>query len=442
MDVNKKVAIVTYDMIPYTSSWGGCQRMYYLAECLTKDGYDVTVFHCKSSTNNSYGKKIHFKIKSLEVNNRFLKRFLDSRNLVRKENKEESENKCTNMLKAFRKFVKQNVFLYKAMNALDSYLYNEPVFLNGLITLVWVKEHVREITEYIHRNHIKTVIISVPAFHLLSIGKYVKNNCDVRLIYDYRDPWNLWKRTSKKSFRDEKKYISYADKIVCTNEYLADDMSKEFSFPRKDIAVIANGFSASTWEQIEEEETGRNEMFTISYVGTIEIIYDGIRNIKSLIDAYREISKVNKRIKLRFIGVNDLSLKLITELKQEFQNIEFIGTVQAMESYKYILTSDVLLLLHTTEDHSSRYIISGKFYDYLRAGKPILSIGSSDGIHKKLIDDYKIGISVNDDSREIQGAIHKMYVDWENDMCEFNTELNVEKFSREFQNEYYKRLIQ
>ena len=52
--------IITTNMIPY-SPWGGCQRMYFLADFLQDHLYDVYVVHSRNSEYwGDYGHKIRF----------------------------------------------------------------------------------------------------------------------------------------------------------------------------------------------------------------------------------------------------------------------------------------------------------------------------------------------------------------------------------------------
>ena len=58
----EKIAVITYDMIPYASSWGSCQRMYYLSEFLLEKGYSVEIFSSSKNRYGNFGKKINFGI--------------------------------------------------------------------------------------------------------------------------------------------------------------------------------------------------------------------------------------------------------------------------------------------------------------------------------------------------------------------------------------------
>lgn len=437
----KQVLIITYDMIPYTSSWGACQRMYFFSEYLKEKGYSVDVFSCKKQIEDDYGKVIHFTNHPIEIKNGFYRHFINSRARGTKIAKENRSVKTLEMLAKARRFVKDNPFLLKLFVNIDRFLFNEPTTLGGAISNKWIRENIKDILFYIGDNKIDTVIISAPAFGMFSAARYIKHlyKNRVNLIFDYRDPWNLWRKESIYSFKKEKYYLQFADEIVCTTDYLCDDMSEEFKIDRNRFHTIANGYSEKNWEDIVVDDRGRNDCFVISYIGQIELIYQGIRNIEKVIEAFRRLDK--KNIMFRIVGVNDITLDNVKNLKREFRNkIEIFPPVKAEQSLEYMLDSDVLLLLHTTDDSSGRYIVSGKFYDYARAGKCILSVDNGKGNHKKLIDKYGLGISVRNDTDEILSAIKRLYKEWEDGTIEKYSHCDI-SFSREYQYKEYETIL-
>ena len=437
----KKVLIITYDMIPCTSSWGACQRMYYFAEYLYEKEYDVDIFSCKKNIVDDYGNPIHFRNHQIEVENKFLSHFINSRVRGEKANEDLKEEKTLELFAKARRFIKNNTLLMKGIVTIDKFLYNEPTTLGGAISSAWVSENIEKIIIYIKRNNINVVIISVPAFGMLSAGKLIKQAFGnrVKLIYDYRDPWNLWKNVGRYCFTREKRALSFADEIVCTTESLCKDMSVAFKIKGNRFHTISNGYSNKKWKEFEGYLRKETKTFTISYVGQIELIYQGIRNIQNVIEAYRRLGKNNTL--LRIVGVNDVTLENVARLKEEFgERIEILSPVDAKISYQYMLESDVLLLLHTTDDDSGKYIVSGKFYDYAKAGKCILSVDNGKGNHTELINKYGLGKSVRNETKSIFKALSVLYKEWQSGEIKKYSNCD-ETFSREYQYKHFEELL-
>jgi glycosyltransferase involved in cell wall biosynthesis len=432
---SKSVVIVSYDMIPHATSWGGSQRMYFLSEYLVQNNYDVTVFSCKKHTNNHYGHNINFRNKSIEVSNIFYRNFLYSK---KSSQSSENGNSSYNRTRKIREFVKNIKFVFKMVVKIDKYIFNEPSFLTGLIVRNWSKHTANEIKSFINKNNIKNVIITAPPFAMLSMGKILKKfDSNLNIIMDYRDPWNLWKKQSEFAWHLEKKALKYCDKITCTNENLAYDMATAFKIDRNKFCVVSNGFSEELWKNIEVANRCDNNQMVITYAGSIDFSKSselGYRNTKIILQSLEKCMKSGKRIKIRFVGVVDPYSQECINLKKKFdENIEIIGVVSNEESVKYMLDSDVLLLIHTATDSSSNYLVSGKLYDYIKAQKPILSVGSPNGLHAQIISREGLGIHVENENESVDQAFNEFYNMWVENELNLPSSIDVEKYSRNIQ---------
>ncbi|MFC5734291.1 hypothetical protein [Cytobacillus gottheilii] len=447
-NTNKEVLIITYDMIPYSYSWGGCQRMYYLASHLSQKGYSVSVFSCKKRDFNNYGKVVRFNNKSLEIRNKRLNNILLSMG-KKKTGKSLVNNKETKIkLYCKAKQIGRNQ-LVNLLKKIDNILFNEPSVFAAIFSRGWSRTNYKVIKEYIEVNQISNVIISVPPFGMLEIGKMLKKEDEnLNIIYDYRDPWNLWNNGNFFTRRLEKDYLKYASYLICTNQNLKRDMEEKFNLPKEMCKVVANGYSFESWEDVNElnnKQSNYPEMI-ITYVGSINLVPYGYRNISNLLGAYRRILKEGKKIKLKFVGVSNINTSYALDIKREFgDSIELIENVDNNISYEYMMESNLLLLLHTAEDNSSRYIISGKLYDYIKAGKPILSIGTNFGIHSEIINSEKLGISVENNPDSIYSNINYLYQLWlKNELgkARLFSSNETPKFSREEQYKTYLEILE
>jgi hypothetical protein len=58
--MKEPLLIVTYDMIPFSPTFGGCQRIYFLADFLADKGYEVHIIHVRGKQYGNFGNKIKF----------------------------------------------------------------------------------------------------------------------------------------------------------------------------------------------------------------------------------------------------------------------------------------------------------------------------------------------------------------------------------------------
>lgn len=76
------------------------------------------------------------------------------------------------------------------------------------------------------------MIISGPYFSVFGLcGKIKQRYRNVKVVLDYRDPWNLWNNAHGIANILEHRNIRKCDKVVCFSEDFRRDMQKRF--PRK-----------------------------------------------------------------------------------------------------------------------------------------------------------------------------------------------------------------
>jgi len=167
----------------------------------------------------------------------------------------------------------------------------------------------------------------------------------------------------------------------------------------------------------------------------------GFRDISVLVEALEDCLSDNKKIVLRFVGVTNINSAYAIYLKNKYKNnIQFYGVVNNREASIEMTKSDILLLLHTTNDNSSKYLVSGKMYDYIKANRMIFSIGAANGLHEKLVKEENLGLSCNNNFRDIYDSLNYMYALWEKDKLSIEVQDDF-RFSREFQNDIYLQLF-
>ena len=73
--------------------------------------------------------------------------------------------------------------------------------------------------------------------------------------------------------------------------------------------------------------------------------------------------------------------------------INFYGLVPYSESIQKQMESDILLLLEWT-DNQTKGVYTGKLFEYLGAGKPILAVGPKGGVVDELLRETGAGVLV------------------------------------------------
>jgi len=260
---------------------------------------------------------------------------------------------------------------------------------------------------------------------------------------DYRDPWNSWHEGNKITSNREAKYQLLADRIVCTNKSLCEDLSQRFGTEISKFSVIANGF-------IGDSNPSNNRLSstcTFVYTGAISFAPDrtGYRDTAQIINALFSLKNEGiTNLKFKFVGAANNNEAYVNNFKSYLADmVEIIPPVSTNEADKFIRESDICILLHTSNDNSGKFLISGKAYDYIREKKFILSIGNNDSQHARLVKELGIGINSLNDSKSLISSIKYCYELWrEGRIYSVYDNIDTKSFSRNTQIQKYIKLIE
>lgn len=259
------------------------------------------------------------------------------------------------------------------------------------------------------------VIISAPPFGLFMplYLKRIKKITGCKLILDYRDPWNCWNDHKGVSLKREKSAINMADAIVVTNANHKEKISEDFNYPLDKVFVVMNGYDKQLWNKAEEMyvEQENPDKLIISIVGSITLAKSRYRDASKLLRAIDKFSHKDE-ILLRVVGTNELKENIQEIWNVEIPNFDIVPLVPQIESFKYMLDSDVLINLHTVEDNSSRYLIAGKDFDYYRSGGLLFSINSSYSLEHRFIKDNDLGYVAINTEESIGDVLNQVYEQW------------------------------
>ena len=108
-----------------------------------------------------------------------------------------------------------------------------------------------------------------------------------------------------------------------------------------------------------------------------------------------------------------------------------MGYVPHNECIKRQLASDVLVLIEGTGRGSDAFY-TGKIFEYMNTGRPVLAVLPENGAAADLVRKTKIGVVAHtDDVEAIKKAIFGYYEKWLEDRLDFSPARNeIEKYER------------
>jgi glycosyltransferase involved in cell wall biosynthesis len=245
----------------------------------------------------------------------------------------------------------------------------------------WNKYAFRKACELIETQGIRNIITTSPPHSTQLIGlKIRKKYPSIRWIADLRDPWTdiyyydefyptIISRWVDRRYEDL--VLKNADKLITVGSSLKYLFSLKAKGVENKTEVITNGYDEPDFKGIPVTNPS---VFTITYVGTLSDIYP----VDGLLNALKIFKEKGNKFLLRFIGSVSENQKDLIHSKTGESPVEFIPGVDHAAAIGFMFKTTVLLLI--IPDHrSNKSIITGKIFEYIASGKPIVCLGPPDG---------------------------------------------------------------
>ncbi len=257
----------------------------------------------------------------------------------------------------------------------------------------WNRYAFKKACELIESENIRHVITTSPPHSTQLIGLKIRRKYKfLQWIADIRDPWTdiyYYKQFYHTVFaryidsRYERKVLQAADSIITVGESLKQSFSKKIKGIEDKITVITNGYDPNDFAMANFDQ---RKPYTISYIGTLSDLYP----VESFVNAVRDILAGGSNLRIRFIGAVSQKQKEIITNGISMNNLEFLPFVEHTEAVKYMVESGALLLIIPSHK-SNRCIITGKLFEYIASGRPILCLGPEDGDASQIVKNSSTG---------------------------------------------------
>ncbi len=247
----------------------------------------------------------------------------------------------------------------------------------------------------IKKYGIKNLVTTSPPHSTQLMGLKLKSEFDLNWIADLRDPWtdiyyypllyhSRWAAAMDEKW--EKKVLQQADKVVVVSTSIKKLYAAKIKQEKAaKIRVIPNGYDEKDFSEVV---TRRKDVFTITYTGTVAANY----HLEGFFNVLHALSDIP--LLLRFVGrVAEKYKNLIRSLKLE-DKILFVPHVSHAEAIRYMVSSDLLLLaIPDVPDNAG--ILTGKLFEYLASGVPVLGVGPVEGDAAAILRECHAGIMVD-----------------------------------------------
>lgn len=262
---------------------------------------------------------------------------------------------------------------------------------------------IRTARRLIEEHGLRNIITSGPPHsdHLVGLALKRRFKDRVNWIVDYRDSWNGTALFRKKlaplqwlNLALERAVLREADHLTYISTPMRDKMAA-IAGPAAAVAeksaLVMNGFDAALAQNLEPWVSDHGPL-RIGYFGALDDRPDGYRNPSSLFQAV-----LDRGLDVRF--------ELFGQIRLDPRWPDLLGNrlvvhglLPHAESLRRMREFDALMLLHTREDGADE-VVTGKLFEYLLAGRPIISIGPRAMAANDLLTELGAGHLVRHDDR-------------------------------------------
>lgn len=249
--------------------------------------------------------------------------------------------------------------------------------------------------------------------HLIALA--LKRSSGKPWVADFRDPWSEHLGASKILWRPrldrylERRVLASADHVVTATSSMARDFAR--LCPSGRYTTVTNGYDEDDF-QAPPDDSLRSPKLTLTHTGILFRERSPRNFLLALRDHLAEHPADRAQILVRFVGQMDnpgevANYRLLAELGLP-DVVEVVPYVSHAGSIAHDLAADALLLF-VNRTPGSNVVLTGKIFEYLRAGRPILAIVPPEGEAAALIRETRAGIVADPDSRaEIRAALQRV----------------------------------
>ena len=303
----------------------------------------------------------------------------------------------------------------------------------------WIRPSVKFLLRWLKENPVDAIVSTGPphSMHLIALG-LKKKMPHLKWVADFRDPWtniDFYHELKLSSWADathrrlELNVLKSANAVVSVGQTMSsefgDILAKAKAANR--LAVIPNGFDP---DAVYNGPCTPDAKFSIAHIGTL----NRSRNPNELWQVLAEIAKTDAQF------AADLQIKLVGKIDYNVtESISHFGLAKYVHKIDYVPLNEVgrvqkesrVLLLLINRTQNARGIITGKFFEYMATGNPVLAIGPEDGDAAAIIRETQCGyISGFDQTDTLKKYILALYQNYKTGNTSRDISPLVNQYSR------------
>ena len=223
------------------------------------------------------------------------------------------------------------------------------------------------------------------------IGRKLKRLTNTPWVADFRDAWTdidfkgelaMSAAAATRDAQMEASVLNEASRVISVTPSIVETLAEKTSVT---CETIYNGFDAA---DLREKASPPDDTFVITHVGNM----NSTRSPEALLRALATLRSEQgwKNALVRLVGNVDASVLDLAQRLGISDWVERVPYVPHKEAVRFMQESHVLLLV-INRVPIARDIVTGKVFEYMATGRPVLGIGPPDGQAAAVIDDVGAG---------------------------------------------------
>ena len=327
-------------------------------------------------------------------------------------------------------------FEHRLLRASRLFSINPEWFFIPDVNVGWLPLSIRAGTKIIKQENIDVIYVTAPIWTSLLIGYLLKKRTKKPLVVDFRDPWTInpyhkppTKLHAKIENCLERRVLMIADYVVTVSQPYKCRLVAKYPFLKTKSEVIMNGFDPDDFKNLKRQPP--QGKFRIVHTGSLY----GLRSPKYFLFALhmliQEKPYLRKQVEVQFVGNYGKEAPMIVDKLGVNDLVQFIAYMPHGKCLELMLNSHILLLIVASEGLKTSGIVTGKLFEYLFSGRPVLALASKESIVANIVQSAKAGLVVSSNVEAIKDAILELYEQWAEGKLSATTEMaSIEKYNR------------
>ena len=280
----------------------------------------------------------------------------------------------------------------------------------------WVPFALRRGGTLLETGDYDAILTTGPPHSVHLTGLLLARRYNLPWLADFRDPWTdisyyqdlpMSPPAKRLDARLERTVLDTADQVIVVSPSLKTMLEAKTSTA---MDVLPNGFDE---RDFESSDVRRDVGFVLAFTGNMP----AQQNPTALWTALRRLRQDEAIPKLRLRLIGNVDPVVLASIQQAgwADRLEIIPYVPHDEAIRHMRRAS-LLLLCINRVAGAEGIVTGKLYEYLASGRPVLGVGPAGGDAAGILEETGAGQLFDHDDVDGVGAfLQQHYAAWERD---------------------------